>query len=160
MRRPWVREGKEGIVNWNATEVAQLPVHAVWTLYNTHDACWGTMNQTLSLDLKGASASSRTKFAFYRYADWNDLWYVTGNPLVLIFICHFFIPFAPVSRFLSTALKQPIKSHLFPSDGTLLKPAAPVWEMMLRTIIHTSSGNAVFERPPLVKKSCTSLFPF
>jgi hypothetical protein len=51
---------------------------------------------------------------------------VKGNTLVLIFICHFFIPFVPVSRFLSSALKQPIKSHFFPPDGTLLKPAAPV----------------------------------
>jgi len=43
----------------------------------------------MSLDLKGASASSRTKFVFYRYANGNDLWYVKGNPLVLIFIYHF-----------------------------------------------------------------------
>ena len=30
----------------------------------------------------------------------------------------------PVSRLVSSALKQLIKSHLFPLDGTVLKPAA------------------------------------
>ena len=35
-----------------------------------------------------------------------------------------FNPFVPASRFLCSALQQPVKLHLYPSDGTVWKPAA------------------------------------